>query len=122
MRSVAGARLLLVEDELLVLLDLEDRLGEIGCRIAGKASNFSAAMGLATSLDIDAALIDLDLAGQPSYPVADVLRKRGIPFLFSTGFHGEAVSDRYADCPLLIKPFETRDLEMALARLLECHA
>lgn len=122
MTPLVGARLLVVEDELLVLLDLEDRLAEIGCRIVGKASNFSSAMSLASSLDCDAALVDIDLAGQPSYPVAEVLLKRGIPFLFSTGFHGEALADRYAAQPRLTKPFETVDLKLALVRLIEGHA
>src|SRR3546814_9846381 len=85
-RSLAGLRILVVEDELLVALELEMMLIGLGCDVVGPASRLEKAMQLAAAEAIDGAILDVNLRGRPVYPVATALKARGIPFLFSTGY------------------------------------
>jgi CheY-like chemotaxis protein len=113
---LAGRRILLAEDEILVSMMLEDMLADLGCEIVGPAATFSRALALAESAPCDAAILDLNLEGRESYPVADVLRQRGIPVIFSTGY--DAVRSEYGGCPCLRKPFQQPQLIAVLAGLL----
>ena len=74
-----GRRVLVVEDEVIVGMLLEDMLGELGCEVVAISTHLEEALGLARSLDIDFALLDINLDGHHSFPVADVLRERGGP-------------------------------------------
>ena len=73
------------------------------------------AMALARDRDIDVAILDVNLSGNPVYPVAEVLAGRGVPFIFSTGYGEEGLPDAYRDCHMLQKPFQLENLEQALA-------
>lgn len=119
MSLLQGRRVLVVEDETMIALLVEDMLDELGCRVVGPAHALDVALALARSeLDLDAALLDVNLAGQPVFPVADALREKGVPAIFSTGY-GEASlrpSDRGA--PVLQKPFRSHDLARALTAAL----
>ncbi len=75
---------LLAEDEMLLAMMLEDRLEHFGYRVI-KAARVAGCLVLAESAAIDVAILDINLAGEESFPVATVLRRRGIPFLFSSG-------------------------------------
>jgi chemotaxis family two-component system sensor kinase Cph1 len=112
-------RVLVVEDSLLVTLDIEAVLRKMKWRIAGPAARASQALELAATQELDAAVLDLNLDGALSFETADVLRRRGIPFLFETGYQGSTViPERFRDVPVVWKPFEPEDLEKALRALL----
>jgi CheY-like chemotaxis protein len=110
-------RILVVEDEMLVAMNIEDMLLELGHEVAGLASRLGPALALAGESRFDAAMIDVNLAGEPSFPVADLLIERGIPFLFATGYGRQGIDERYRDHPMLQKPFRAKDLEKALAEI-----
>ena len=84
--SPAGLRVFIVEDEFQVLLLLEDMLAELGCFVVGVSSTVSSALDKAQTCEADAAILDVNLAGQKVYPVAERLRHRGTPIIFSTGY------------------------------------
>jgi CheY-like chemotaxis protein len=103
-------RVLVVEDEMLVAMNIEDMLLDLGHEVAGLASRLEPALQLAAEGTFDLAMLDVNLAGQPSFPVADVLIGRGIPFLFATGYGVKGIAEAYRDRPVLQKPFRARDL------------
>ena len=111
-------RILIVEDEMLVAMNIEDMLLELGHEVAGLASRLGPALALAGESRFDAAMLDVNLDGEPSFPVADLLARRGIPFLFATGYGRQGIDGRYRDFPMLQKPFRTVELGAALAGLL----
>lgn len=110
-------RVFVVEDEGLVLLDLTLTLEDLGYEIAGAASEVTHAVKLASELNIDVALLDVNLCGTHSGPVADVLDKRGIPFLFATGYTQATLPDGHAARPILAKPYTRDMLQRAINRL-----
>jgi CheY-like chemotaxis protein len=110
-------RVLLVEDEAMVAGMLQRMLGDLGYAVVGPASDIDEAMAMIKGGDIDAAVLDINLDGEMSYPVADELASRGIPFVFSTGYAGEEMPDDYAGVPLLKKPFRRSGLGDALEEL-----
>jgi len=105
-----GRRVLVVEDEVIVGMLLEDMLGELGCEVVAISTHLEEALQLARTLDIDFALLDINLDGQQSFPVADVLRERGVPFLFATGYGAKILKPPYVGTPTLQKPFQIADL------------
>jgi DNA-binding response OmpR family regulator len=111
---LAGRRVFLVEDEALVAMMFEDYLLELGCEIAGTASRFQNAMEKAQSLSFDVAVLDVNLAGEQTFPIAELLASRHIPFMFATGYGASGVPTHLRDAPVVQKPFRLRDLESAL--------
>ncbi|HET7410780.1 MAG TPA: response regulator [Paracoccaceae bacterium] len=113
--ELRGRRILIVEDESLILLTIEDIIEELGCEVAGTAMRAEAAIAIVASRPVDAALLDVNLGvGQTSYPVAEALAARGIPFAFLTGYGSGAVRPEYQDRPVLSKPVDQHALEAAL--------
>lgn len=107
--------MLIVEDELMIAMLVEDMLADLGCTVVGPAHTLEAALKAAENEpDIDAALLDVNLAGQPVFPVADALRSRGAPLIFSTGYGEAGLRDVDAGAPVLQKPFRAGDLARAL--------
>ena len=111
-----SCRVLVIEDEVIVAMMVEDMLSELGCKVAAIATHFTQALELAQALDIDFAVLDVNLNGKLSLPVADALAARGIPFAFATGYGGKALSGAYAIAPTLQKPFQIEDLSEVLRR------
>ncbi|HEY4167488.1 MAG TPA: response regulator [Reyranella sp.] len=109
-------RALVVEDEVLVGMLIEEMLRELGYEIAGLSTHLDQAVTLARTAAFDFALLDINLNGRPSFPVADAVRARGLPFLFATGYGSRIVPERYRDAPILQKPFSLEELRAALAR------
>ncbi|PEQ12900.1 hypothetical protein B2G71_08645 [Novosphingobium sp. PC22D] len=110
--GVAGLRVLLVEDEPLVALDLEMALEDAGARILGPAPNVAVAMDLIEGAKrIDAAILDINLQDSDSYPIAERLMAIGVPFVFHTG-HGSQVElgSRFPGAPVCRKPIATQTL------------
>jgi CheY-like chemotaxis protein len=113
---LVGRNILVVEDEMLVLMNIERALTDAGCT-ATSAGTIDDALNLLDGTSFDAAMLDVNLHGEKSYPVADALALRGIPFVFSTGYgeHGERAD--FADRPMLRKPYLEGHLVAALGAL-----
>jgi CheY-like chemotaxis protein len=99
------ARILIVDDEPLISAMTEDWLSELGHIVVGPAHNLVAALKLAEA-DLDAAIVDVALGKEVSYPVADALSARGVPFALTTGYGPEGIEPRYRTRSTLGKPFE----------------
>ncbi len=110
----SGMRVLVVEDEAIVSMLLEEFLEELGCEITGTASRFDDALEKAGSLTLDLALLDVNLAGQLSYPVAEILLGRGVPVVFSTGYGAGALPEALHGVTVLSKPFRHNQLAAAM--------
>ena len=117
-KLLSGRSILVVEDEMLVLLNVEDMLTDLGCASVSAAANADQALALIAAQPFDAAMVDLNLDGTKSYRVADALAARGVPFVFSTGYSGESLYDDYRDRPVLGKPYSEAQLVETLTRLL----
>lgn len=119
--SLEGRRVLVVEDEALLALDLEDGLRDVGCDVVGPAGNLAKALELVEREGLDAAILDVNLAGERVTPVAEILARRGIPFVFATAYFG--ADDLYPptvkDVPRLAKPYTVAQAVATLRRLLE---
>lgn len=113
-----GRRVLLVEDELLIAQMLRCMLEDFGCIVVGPAARINEALDLIDAEPVEAAVLDICLNRQLSYPVADELRIRGVPFLFSTGYQRERVRPEYESCRILQKPYRALELERELTALL----
>ncbi|MGI4879366.1 MAG: response regulator [Janthinobacterium lividum] len=107
-------RVLIVEDEILLAFHLEDLLLAMGYQVVGPATRLPEAMAIAREDEFDFAVLDMNLAGASSLPVADILRKRRIPFVFATGYGSEGVAGGCGDELILRKPYATKDLERAV--------
>ncbi len=114
-----NARVLVVEDEMLVAALLEDRLEALGCHVIGPATAVGQALELLKTEEVDAAVLDVNLGGEKVFPVADVLAARGIPFLFATAYGAAGVADRHNRRDVLDKPYHERALEHALRSALQ---
>ncbi len=114
-------RVLLVEDEAFIAMVVESYLEELGCDVVATASRLEDGIRKATDLQIDVALLDVNLAGKLSYPIAEVLNSRNIPFIFATGYGLSALPDTFTGTPVLPKPFEQIKLAQALTGLLGTH-
>jgi CheY-like chemotaxis protein len=108
----------LVEDEMIVAWLLEEMLADFGCAVVGPAASVNQALAMIDAEAIDAAVLDVNLNGQMSYPIADALAARGVPFVFSTGNDKDRLLDGYRTFPVLQKPFHRSELGDTLAKLL----
>jgi len=117
-KLLSGRRILVVEDELLILMMIEDMLADLGCESVATAATVDKALALIDAEVFDAAMLDMNLNGNTSHSVAEALVARGVPFVYSTGNKGDAVSDGYRDRPVLKKPFKYSELVEILTRLL----
>ncbi len=105
-QPLSGRRVLVVEDESLVAMLLETILEDMGCTPVGPASNVDEGEAIARdTVDLDAALLDVNLAGRQVFPVAAVLKARGVPFVFSTGYGESGLPDEWRGNPTIQKPF-----------------
>ena len=109
-----GKRVLLVEDEAIIAMTAEDMLEELGCETAAVASSLSEAMEAVGSVSFDVALLDINLNGEQSLPVAVQLRAAGTPFVFTTGYGAAGCGAEFAGVPLVTKPYLLSDLEAGI--------
>lgn len=115
---MSNPRLLIVEDEYLIRLLLEDMLVELGCSITAVAASLAEGKTHAASADIDLAILDVNIDGEQIFPAAEILKGRGIPFIFITGYGARGLPENYRNAPTLQKPFQMQDLKTTLARAL----
>jgi len=115
---IFGRKVLIVEDEMIVAWLLEDMLAELGCVVVGPAASVKQALAMIDAAPIEVAVLDVNLNGEMSYPVADALTARGVPFVFVTGYDKERMLDGYRALPVLQKPFHRSELTDTLAQLL----
>ena len=108
--SLTGTRVLIVEDEGLVAMLMEIFLEDLGCTVVGSAARLEEALSKSRDLDFDLAVLDVNLAGTLSYPLAQDLRERDIPFVFTTGYGVSGLPDELKDSIVLTKPYDQRQL------------
>lgn len=114
-----GLRVLVVEDEALIAMLIEDMLGDLDCVVARTVSTIEQALNCIPSLAFDVAILDVNLNGAESYPVAIALARKPVPFVFSTGYGESGIPETLRNVPVLAKPFERADLERSLAVALD---
>lgn len=119
MRVLEGCRVLLVEDESLVAMLAEDMLLDFGCEVA-TAMRLEQALAHLAADEFDLAVLDVNLGETRSYPVADLLSARGIPFLFATGYGLEGLENAYQAVPVVQKPYQQEQVRRALEHLITC--
>lgn len=115
--GLQGRRVLVVEDESLVAMLLETILEDMGCTPVGPASNIDDGEALARGdAELDAALLDVNVAGRQVFPVAAALKARGVPFVFSTGYGEGGLPDEWRGNPTIQKPFTEAAVRDALMK------
>jgi CheY-like chemotaxis protein len=116
---LAGLRVLVVEDEMLVSMMIEDALADERCVVVGPFNRVPGALEAARNEALDLAILDVNVAGVQVYPVADVLHARKIPFLFLSGYGRTAIPLEHPDWQVCAKPFHQEDLIGMLVGQLE---
>lgn len=114
--SFKGFHVLVVEDMYLVALDLADQLADLGCVVVGPAASVKQAFERIDGVELDGAILDVNLAGERSFPIAEWLASRGIPFVFLTGYDSVTVfPPEFLQIPRLAKPLPPGTLAKAVA-------
>jgi CheY-like chemotaxis protein len=118
LQHTSGRRILLVEDEAMIAMLVEDMLEELGHELVTVANRLEEAIAAARDQVVDLAILDLSVGGVMTYPVADVLAERGVPFIFATGYGSGGLKEAYAARSTLQKPFNTETLGHAIVAAL----
>ena len=106
----AGCSVFLVEDEVMIRMMVADMLEELGYSVAAEAGEINEALKLAESTDFDLALLDVNVNGKVITPVAELIKVKGRPFIFATGYGSSGLPPEYRDRPALQKPFQLETL------------
>lgn len=117
-RAADSTKVLVVEDDAIIAMMVEDMLSDLGCVIVATAGKLEPALALAETLSFDLAMLDVNLNGKESFPIAEVLTRRGVPFVFATGYGARVTASRYRDAPTLQKPYDQKQLAGAIATAL----
>ncbi len=112
-------RVLVIEDETLISFLIVDMLADIGCKCVDAATSVEGAMDALTKAEPDFAMLDVNLSGKRSDPIADILLAREIPFVFLSSYGSSGLDEAYAGAKILQKPFQLCDIETALADVFE---
>jgi CheY-like chemotaxis protein len=118
---LTGKRILVVEDESIVAAMVEDMLAELGASAVGPAGTIERALEIAETAAFDAAILDVNVRGELIDPVVRVLERRGVPFVFATGY-GSVDRSPSPNAPILSKPYTQQNLERALTAALNAAA
>lgn len=114
-RVIAGLRVLIVEDESLIAMQLEDMLSDLGCEVVGPAMRLSVALKILDDGEaIDVAVLDVNLGGDTVFPAAERLRALKVPLVFATGYGRQGVPEDWHEFPILQKPYTTKQIEDAI--------
>ncbi len=117
--ALEGRRVLIVEDELAIAMLVESTLEEAHCRIVGPYGSLREALAAARTETFDLAVLDVNLAGEMVFPVAEVLAERGVPFLVLSGYGDSALPPGRKHWPVCGKPFTLSDLMRRLDGLMQ---
>jgi CheY-like chemotaxis protein len=117
-KFLTGRRVLVIEDEMLILMMIQGMLEDLGCDSVTAAARVNQAVNLIEEQSFDIAMLDVNLGGTDSRLVAEALAARAVPFLYSTGNAGHAIGESFRDRPALKKPFEFEALADMLKGLL----
>jgi PAS domain S-box-containing protein len=115
--GLAGKRVIIIEDEPLVSMDVESCLAAAGCEIAGTAGNLAVAKTLSATAECDVALLDVNLGGHQVDELAATLTRRNIPFAFVTGYGRDTLPQGFRDAVMVRKPFSADELIGVVERL-----
>jgi len=111
----------LVEDEVLIRMMVADMLEELGHRVVAEAGDLSRAMKLAQSAVFDLAILDVNLHGEMSFPVAEAIKARQLPLIFSSGYEAKMAPNRYCGLLVLQKPYSLNKLKSAIDLAMRTH-
>jgi len=114
--SIADCRVLIVEDEYFLGDDLARELEAYGVQVIGPDHELTEAMSRNYD-DYDIAILDINLRGRSTYPIADEFVRIGKPFIFATGYSAQVIPDRYRNIPLWEKPYDAAELAAKVADL-----
>jgi CheY-like chemotaxis protein len=113
--TFGGRRILVVEDDYLIVADLVQELQSTGADVVGPIASVEEALDRLENVPgIAGAILDINLQGQPAYPLAEELRRRNIPFVFATGYDDSVVPLEYRDVPRFTKPVDVTEVSRAL--------
>jgi CheY-like chemotaxis protein len=117
-------RVLVVEDEYVIALDLASALAELGAEVIGPVPSVDQALSVIREHagELDAAVLDINLGSETAYPVAELLRERRVPFVFATGYDGWSIPDAYGDVPRCFKPVDAADVLPCASILFDINA
>jgi DNA-binding response OmpR family regulator len=105
-----GSLVFLVEDEVMIRMMVVDMLEELGYQVAAEAGEINEAQRLAQSAEFEIAILDVNVNGKLITPVAELIKARGLPFIFATGYGSSGLPEEYRDRPTLQKPFQLENL------------
>ena len=111
-------RALVVEDEMLVRILTEDALAELGYQVAASVASLNEALRCIEQVAFDFAVLDINLAGATSFPAAELLLGKSIPFLFVTGYGARGVPAEWRKYPIVQKPYASEQLRDAIGNIL----
>lgn len=114
MSKLVGSSVLVVEDDSAVAMLIEDMLEELGCRVVASVPRLAKAFDLVETLDFDVAILDVNVAGEPVFPLASRLQALGKPIVFSTGYGRAGLPADFSRHAVLAKPFSIGELRQAL--------
>jgi DNA-binding response OmpR family regulator len=118
--GLSGRSVFLVEDEVMIRMMVADMLEELGYKVAAEAGDITEALRLADATQFDIAILDVNVNGKVISPVADLIKAKGCPFIFATGYGSSGLPEQYRDRPALQKPFQldalAKTIEAALRR------
>ena len=117
MGTLMGCRVMIAEDEALLGLDIKAMLEREGCDVFGPFAKLRDATSALNFRRPDAAVLDINLAGELVFPLADALTRKGVPFLFVTGYSRSWLPPEYRNRTIVAKPFPTPAIVEAIGRL-----
>jgi len=114
---VGPFRIFVVEDEMVIAMMIEDMIGDLGHQIAGVAMRLPQATEMAKEVAADIAILDINLDGHRSFPVAQMLQDRGVKVLFASGYGSPGLEAPFLDATIIRKPFEASELKRAIEKV-----
>jgi CheY-like chemotaxis protein len=115
----SSLQILVVEDESMVAMMIEDMLEDLGHKVIATSGRMPDASKLVSDASADLAILDVNLNGEETYPLADSLAARAIPFIFATGYGSSGIKAEWSGIPVLQKPFQSRELAEAINRAVQ---
>lgn len=122
LRTLPATRILIVEDNAFLALEMEDLLTEAGAEIVGPVGTLSEGLELARDTGFDLAILNVNLGDDLSYPIADQLKRRGIPYVFASASAAYLLPPQHGDAPKLAKPYRSADLLGAVFQITDATA